>query len=49
MHSVDHGDDVIDRGFRQDAVTKIENMARSTSGAAENFRYSTFDFFRRCE
>ena len=49
MHGVDHGDDVIDRGFRQDAVAEIENMAGTSASAAQNFRHSTFYFFRRCE
>ena len=46
MNGFNHGDDVIDRSFGQDAVTEIENMAWPTAGAAENFRYSTFDFLR---
>ena len=49
MHCLDHGDDMIDRSFRQDAVAEIENMAGLTAGAAQNFGHSAFYFFRRCE
>ena len=49
MHGFDHGDDVIDWGFRQDAMAEIENMAVPAVGAPQNFRHSAFDFSRRCE
>jgi hypothetical protein len=34
MHSVDQGDNVIDRRFRQDAVAQVEDMAGPAAGAA---------------
>ena len=49
MHGVDHGDHMIDRRFRQDAVAEIENMSGTAAGAAQDFRHSAFDFFRRGE
>ena len=32
MYGLDHGDDMIDRSFRQDAVAEIEDMARRIVG-----------------
>src|SRR5678816_4858912 len=49
MHRLDHGDDMIDRSFRQDAVAEIENMAGLTAGATQNFADPMSDFFGRCE
>ena len=49
VHGVYHGDDMIDRCFRQDAVAEIEDMAGTAAGAAEDFSHSVFDFLRRCE
>jgi hypothetical protein len=45
VHGVDHGDDMVDWSFRQDAMAEVENMSGPTSGAPENFRHSTLDFF----
>ena len=42
VHRVDHGDDVIDRSFGQNAMAEIENMPGTAGGAAQNFRDARF-------
>ena len=37
VHRVDHGDDMVDWSFRQDAMAEIENMSGFAGGAAGEF------------
>src|SRR5215831_20536004 len=37
--------DVIDRGFRQNAVTKVKDVARASGGATQNVMSTRFHFF----
>ena len=47
MDGFNHGDDVIDWCFRQDAVTEIKNMAGPSFGSAQDVGDAISDFFWR--
>jgi hypothetical protein len=49
MHHIHDSFDVIDRGVLQDAMTEIEDMTRSSFGAAKNIQDARLDLRQRGE
>jgi hypothetical protein len=47
MHRFDHGDDILDRSFRQNSMTQVEYMSRLATGASENFGDTSTDILGR--
>src|SRR5262245_45984234 len=43
MYRFDHGDDILDRSFRQNSMTQVEYMSRFATGASENFGDTSTD------